>query len=145
MKMPEVIGLLICFTLCACDSVKNTTMHDEATDLAALAMVRVQLGDGVRQGKPELIVATLDDNVVLMGPNAPSVIGLDNVQLWLENTLAEPFPDVTYEVAEVDLAGDWAFERGTYWAGAGKRLLIYRHQPDAGWKIKYIMWSSNSH
>ena len=144
MKAYGVIGTLICLALCACEPAKESMISDESVDLAAIAAVREQLRDGVRRANPELIAGTLDDDVVKMGPNAPSVLGLEEVRLWLEASFTEPRPDATYEVAEVELAGDWAFERGTYWGGAGKRLWIYRRQPDGGWKIRYIMWSSNS-
>ena len=144
MKKYGVMGTLICLALCACEPAKESTLLDESVDLAALTTVREQLRDGVRQGNPELIASALDDDVALMAPDAPSILGLEEARLWLEASFTEPLPDVTYEVAEVELAGDWAFERGTYWGGEGKRLWIYRRQPDGGWKIRYIMFSSNS-
>ena len=144
MKAYGVIGTLVCLALCACEPAKESTTLDESVDLAALTAVREQLRDGVRQANPELIASALDDDVALMAPDAPSVLGLEEARLWLEASFTEPLPDATYEVAEVELAGDWAFERGTYWGGEGKRLWIYRRQPDGGWKIRYIMFSSNS-
>ena len=99
MKKYGVIGTLICLSLCACEPAKEPTMLDESVDLAALTTVREQLRDGVRQGNPELIASALDDDVVLMAPGAPSVLGLEEARRWLEASFTEPLPDATYSVA----------------------------------------------
>jgi ketosteroid isomerase-like protein len=122
----------------------DSAVTSETDDLAAIALVREQLADGVRTGKPDRILGTYDESVVLMSPNEPPVIGLEESRIWLEAAFSEPYPEASYETAEIQISDDWAFERGSYWEGSGKRLWIYRRQPDGGWKISHIMWSSNS-
>ena len=140
----QYIGLFACATICACTMEEDSAISSETDDLAAIALVREQLADGVRTGNPAAILGTYDESVVLMSPNEPPVIGLEKSRIWLEAAFSEPYPDASYETAEVRISGDWAFERGSYWEGSGKRLWIYRRQPDGGWKISHIMWSSNS-
>ena len=138
------LGAVTCAIICACAMEEDDTDYSESDDLAAIALIRQQLADGVREGNPDAILATYDDSVVLMSPNEPPVIGLEESRIWLEAAFSEPYPDATYETAEVHISDDWAFERGSYWEGSGKRLWIYRRQPDGGWKISHIMWNSNS-
>ena len=144
MKSIRYLGLLTCVVACACTAEKSATERSQSDDLAAIALIREQLANGVREGKPDAILATYDESVILMSPNEPPVIGLEESRNWLVEAFSEPYPDATYETAEVHISGDWAFERGSYWEGSGKRLWVYRRQPDGSWKISLIMWSSNS-
>ena len=144
MKAVQYVGLIACAAMCACTMEHDSAVISETEDLAAIALVREQLADGVRTGNPDLILGTYDESVVLMSPNEPPVIGLEESRIWLEAAFSEPYPDASYETAEIQISGDWAFERGSYWEGSGKRIWIYRRQADGGWRISHIMWSSNS-
>ena len=144
MKAIRFFSLVICATVSACTLEEDTTVHSESDDLATIALIREQLADGVREGNPDAILATYDKSVIVMSPNEPLIIGLEESRIWLEAAFSKPYPGATYETAEVHVSDDWAFERGSYWEGSGKRLWIYRRQPDGGWRISHIMWSSNS-
>jgi len=73
----------------------------------------------------DLYISLWDENGINMGPNAPAVVGIEEVQV----------------------AGDWGYARGTYSlsvtpkAGGetafdnGKWLKIFKRQPDGSWKI----------
>ncbi len=144
MKTCGAAAVLICVTLLACMSEEDATSVAESADLAALAQVREHLAEAVRQGDLEGILATFDDSVVVMSPNEPPIIGLERARSWLEPYFSTPRPDATYESAELHVAGDWGFGRGSSWGGSGKRLWIFRRQGDGTWRISHIMWSSNS-
>ncbi len=144
MKVVQYVGFIACAAMCACSTGHDSAVISETEDLAAIALVREQLADGVRSGNPDRILGTYDESVVLMSPNEPPVIGLEESRIWLEAAFSKPYPDASYETAQIQISDDWAFERGSYWEGSGKRLWVYRRQPDGSWKISHIMWSSNS-
>ena len=144
MKSLRILSFLFCATVCACTLDEDRSIRSESDDLAAITLIREQFTDGVRQGNPDSILATLDESIVVMYPNKVPIIGLEEFRIWLEAASIKPKPDATYETAEVHVSDDWAIERGSTWEGTFKRLWIYRRQPDGGWRISHILWSSNS-
>lgn len=119
-----------------------------ASDSIAIVALRQQFQQAVRDGDVEGLVAVLDSAVINMPPNGDPQVGLEQVRRWAEPRFTAPRPDATYEVTESRIAGDWAFERGSYGTQElgtiGKRIWIFRRQPERGWRISHIMWSSNA-
>ena len=88
-----------------------------------------------------------------MPPNEPSVIGKEAITARLQTRLEQFTQKLSSE--EVEVAGDWAFRRGTYTftrtpkAGGqpiqdnGKCLLILQKQPDGSWKTFRAIWNSD--
>lgn len=113
-------------------------------DREAIEKIRLQLQDAMREGNPEGAAAVFADDVVVMRRNRPAYEGIEAGRQWATLDLTQTHPTMSFEIDELELAGDWAIERGTYWQGAGKRIWVYEQQDDDSWRIKYIMWSSNS-
>ena len=113
-------------------------------DREAIGKIRLQLQEAMREGNPEGATAVFADNVVVMSPNRLAYEGIEAARQWATMDLTQTHPTMSFEIDELELAGDWAIERGTYWQGAGKRIWVYQRQDDDSWRIKYIMWSSNS-
>ena len=64
----------------------------------------------------QALAAFYSPDGVLMGANAPAVVGRDAIQQWFEGAMQAP--SLTYrftpEVVEVAASGDLAYDRGTY-------------------------------
>jgi ketosteroid isomerase-like protein len=141
----NTVGKLVLFSFlggCAVHAHVDVGAGDD--DREAIEKVRFELQDAMREGSPEGAVAVFADDVVVMSPNRPAYEGIDAARRWATLDLTQTHPTMSFEIDELELAGDWAIERGTYWQGAGKRVWVYQRQDDDSWKIKYIMWSSNS-
>ena len=136
----NIVGRLVLFSFLSGCAVHA---HGE-NDREAIGKVRIQLQEAMRQGSPEGATAVFADDVVVMSPNRPAYEGIEAARQWATMDLTQTHPTMSFEIDALELAGDWAIERGTYWQGAGKRIWVYQRQEDNSWKIKYIMWSSNS-
>ena len=139
------VGKLVLFSFlggCAVHAHVDVGTGDD--DREAIGKVRLQLQEAMRQGDPEGATAVFADDVVVMSPNRPAYEGIEAARQWATLDLTQTHPTMSFEIDELELAEDWAIERGTYWQGAGKRIWVYQRQDDDGWRIKYLMWSSNS-
>lgn len=95
------------------------------------------------------------DDVISMPPNQPPRIGKSAVRSMWTDVLSDFAVEASVTVEEVEVTGEWAYERGTYnlklkpQAGGapiedvGKYLDILRRQPDRSWKYSRVSWSSN--
>jgi len=141
----SVVGKLVLFSFlggCAVHAHVDVGAGDD--DREAIEKVRLQLQEAMREGNPEGATAVFADDVVVMSPNRPAYEGIEAASQWAIMDLTQTHPTMSFEVDELELAGDWAIERGTFWQGAGKRIWVYQRQKDDNWRIKYMMWSSNS-
>jgi uncharacterized protein (TIGR02246 family) len=123
---------------------------------------------GIDQLRQEDIRATLsgdahqlanlwDEDGVLMAPQAPTLIGKKAIEQELqkdkeENPESKP---VAYKPqwADLQMAGDWAFEYGSFEARTqdnaqkqptsfqGRFLRVMKRQSDGSWKFSRIMWN----
>jgi ketosteroid isomerase-like protein len=96
-----------------------------------------------------------ENDVISMPPNQPPLIGKWAVRDMWESLLENYSIDASVQVKEVEIAGDWAYERGTYRMtltpkvggelikDEGKYLDILRKQADGSWKYARVSWSSN--
>ena len=90
-----------------------------------------------------------------MEPNQPALIGKEAIRSFFQTHFDQFATKGTDEPVEVEVAGDWAFVRGTYTitqtpkAGgepiedSGKWLAIYKRQPDGSWKCYCDIWNSD--
>jgi uncharacterized protein (TIGR02246 family) len=146
---PVVVVLVIC----AC-----TPNHKPSTSTAADSLAIVQLREGfstaINRGDIEGVLSTVDSSLVAMPPNGDELSGLEGLRSFLEPSFEQFRWEATYPSAELQVAGDWAFDRGSYQLtlipregdGArrrteGKRLWILRRKADGNWRISHIMFS----
>lgn len=95
------------------------------------------------------------DDVISLPPNQPALVGRAAVQAMWEETLTDFAIEVSVNVEEVEVAGGWAFERGTFnmklspraggepIADTGKYLDVLRQQADGSWKYARVSWNSS--
>ena len=125
-------------------------------DVEAINNVREAHIAALNDGDVDAWVAAFTDGGVQMPPNAPANLGSESIRAWSQTFLAPFRAAFTLVVDEVRVAGDWAFERGTYTinltpkAGGepmqdiGKYITIYERQPGGTWSIARDIWNSNN-
>ena len=107
------------------------------------------------RGDLDSLMSAYADDVISLPPNQPALVGKAAVQTMWEQTLTDFAIQVSVNVEEVEVAGSWAFERGTFKmklspraGGApiedtGKYLDVLRQQADGSWKYSRVSWNSS--
>lgn len=138
------IAILGSILLSACAVHAHVDIGNEDGDRAAIDALRQQFLTAMVEGVPEDALAVFTEDVIVMAPDLPAYEGIAAATEWANAMLLQKHPNMSFEIDEVELAGDWAVERGTHWRGAGKRLWVYRRDNDGNWRIRYMMWSDNA-
>ena len=96
------------------------------------------------------------NDAVLMPPNQAAVTGNQAIESWFQTTFDQFTIEFTLAPDEVEVVGDWAFDRGTYMIALtpkadgepmedrGKYIVILRRQADGSWKITRDIWNSDN-
>jgi uncharacterized protein (TIGR02246 family) len=125
-------------------------------DVEALDHVREAHIAALNDGDVNAWVGAFTADGVQMPPNAPANLGRETIRTWSQAFLAPFRAAFALAVDEVQVAGDWAFERGTYTitlthkAGGepmqdiGKYITIYERQPSGAWGMARDIWNSNN-
>ena len=104
-------------------------------------------------GDVDLYMSLWDDKAVQMAPDAPAVIGKEQIRAGMEAFFSAFDVELPIVVEEAVIAGDWMFARLSYResmtpkeGGAtstydGKDLSIYQKQADGSWKLRIDCFS----
>ena len=135
------------------------SQQDQSTHQAvveALDQVRESHIAALNDGDVNAWVGAFTADGVQMPPNAPANLGRESIRAWSQAFLAPFRVQFALAVDEVQVAGDWAFERGTYTisltpkAGGepiqdiGKYITIYERQTSGAWGMGRDIWNSNN-
>jgi uncharacterized protein (TIGR02246 family) len=137
---PVLIVLLILF---GCINPPET----EDADLSSLYEFLSHAGEAVNKGDVEAEVNRFTPDGIYMWPGAPSIEGHDALRKWFEKRFSQVEVELENETLELEVMGDWAFERGRSVAKIrrktgdsvrtvrGKYLNILRRQADGTWRV----------
>ena len=125
-------------------------------DLLAIERVREAHVAALNQGNGDAWAGVFSEDAVQMPPNAPANVGRAMIRAR-SHAFMDPFhAEFALEVDEVQLAGDWAFERGAYrihvrpkaggegFQDAGKYITIYQKQANGAWLMARDIWNSDN-
>lgn len=124
-------------------------------DRADIAAVRAQFEAAENASDIAQVRASLASDIVLMAPNAPAAVGIDSAAARLQRTFDAGRLEIHYTSEEIEVFGDWGFDRGTYRytmtpkSGAepssqtGKYLWISQRQADGSWKLSRVTWNGS--
>ena len=141
----------------ACGSSNRTSSVSNTADSLAIVQLREQFSAAVNSGDIEGLVATVDSSLVVMPPDGDELLGPEGLRSFLGPSFEQFRWEATYPSVELNVAGDWAFNRGSYQLtlvpregdggpirSEGKRLWILRRQADGSWRISHIMFSQRA-
>jgi uncharacterized protein (TIGR02246 family) len=124
-------------------------------DLRAIDRTREAHIAALNQGSVDAFAAIFSEDAVQMPPNAPANAGRAKIRAWIQAFVGAFRIEFALNVQEVQVAGDWAFERGGYrihlrpkagggaFQETGKYITIYQKQADGAWLAARDIWNSN--
>jgi uncharacterized protein (TIGR02246 family) len=129
---------------------------DPAKDKSAIDTTRETYAAAWRTGNAADVAGLYADDALVLYPNQPPVVGKAAIRTYFDRFFGD-FTQNEFELtsAEIQIAGSWAFDRGTYrWKGTpkaggpavedhGKFLVILQRQPDGSWKVARDMDNSD--
>ena len=105
-------------------------------DVEAINSVREALVAADNDSDLDALIAVFTDDVVFMLADEPTLTGKEALRSWY-------FVGPGYEMSsdEVVVAGDWAFDRGSWSAhdDRGRYIVILQRQPDGSWKYSRVV------
>jgi uncharacterized protein (TIGR02246 family) len=124
----------------------------EASDLAALARLRDLMNEADNGADAEAFAALLAEDVVIMAPGMPPLVGRDTCLTFVQEVFASyPKRHIEETVDEVEVSGDIAFDRASFVQvvddpelgrpvrECGMCLRVYRRSEE-GWKAARVIW-----
>ncbi len=128
---------------------------DSQAVTAAVNAISTRYSSTLNAGDLDSWLALWTDDGIQLPPGEPPVVGKDQIRARNKGVLDKFTVNLSVTNAEVGVAGDWAFDRGTYTATLtpkgggralpidGKYLTILKRQPDGSWKIHRDIFNSN--
>ena len=122
---------------------------------AAVNAIWTRYSSSLNAGDLDSWLSLWTDDGVQLPPGEPPVVGKDQIRARNKAVLDKFTFNISITNAEVGVAGDWAFARGTYTATltpkeggraipiSGKYMTILKRQPDGSWKIHRDIFNSN--
>ena len=127
--------------------------QDEA-EIAKILATRDAWIAGVKAQDLDRLMNLLTDDIVMMHPNRPAVVGKAANRADLVAAFTKFRVDQTAESDETVVAGEWAFDRarvattltpisGEAVTFHSKSITLLRRQPDGSWKIARTIGNSD--
>jgi len=138
--------------------VAGCSSQDEANleaDTAAIIDLKNQYRSSQNAGDLDRFMSLWTEDGILMPPNRPPVIGKDQIRVIAKGHFDKFTIDMDGTEAEVEVAGGWAFTRGTYTVTLtpeeggqpvfidGKYIDILERQSDGSWMMHRTIFNSN--
>ena len=145
-------GLVACLTDCA---VAQSTTDTTAADLAAITEFNQRYLQAINDGDIAALSALTTEEHIMLAPNRPPLIGKEANDNANRRGFEQFNIDETWTPVETEIAGDWAWQRGTFQVIAtpkvggvsrnvtGNFLRIYRRQADGSWRMIRDMFNSD--
>lgn len=155
-KLFHLLPLLLLGVACQSAETESAGTTSTAADVEALTELVGQYDAAVNSGNLDGLMALFADDAVEMPPDEPVVIGKDAIRLRGEPNFAEYNDHVSSTVEDIQVSGDWAFQRMAYTESrtpkeggdtttvVGKWVLISQRQADGSWLIDTEIWNSDA-
>lgn len=148
------VAASVAFAACSGGS---TPRHDRATDEAEIHKMLDSIAASFKTGDMNSVLSIYADDVLVLGIDEPDVSGKEAWSKVLADQPKDVTIDVRMDTKELEIAGDLAYERGTYTAeisskatGAllrtvtNRHIHIFKRQADGHWKAWRLMENATS-
>jgi ketosteroid isomerase-like protein len=140
---------------------RSRSSADPQTTLAAVSRAHEAYVAAINSNKTDRWLASLTDDVELLVPNRPAIVGKAAVGAWTATYLQEVTTHWTKPVQGFIVSGEWAFGRYAYTASdsvvihdpetegggtandSGWGLIVYHHDADGAWRVARDAWASD--
>jgi uncharacterized protein (TIGR02246 family) len=143
------------FVGCATKPVTATHGSDQGkADESAIRRLLTETEQQINRGDLSFVNVFAQDAVII-APAAPDVVGFDGIRSLYTSVMQQNSMTVHFSTEEIAVAGDLAYEHGTYTLRISdkhtgkvmqdvknKHIHILKRQPDGGWKTWRMMVSS---
>ena len=131
-------------------------MTSTQADVDAIAALWDQYEAAVESGDVDAVLAIHSGDSVRMPPNESTIVGKEGIRSWYQKAFDQSTLELEISQKEIQILGDWAFERGTYAvtftpkeegepaSENGKWVIISQKQPDGSWKRARAIWNSDN-
>jgi ketosteroid isomerase-like protein len=125
------------------------------TDIEAINKVRDDLVESFNAGDADGVIACLADDAIGMPPDVPAKVGKEVYGAFIRELIDMYDVQETITVLEIEIAGDWAYDRGTWVATivskadgtqnerGGDYLWILRKSADGAWRPTRLIWNND--
>lgn len=127
-----------------------------AEDLAAIADFNRRYLEAINNEDIDALSRLTTESHMMIAPNRPPIVGKAANDAANGRVFEQFEIDETWTPSETALAGDWAWQRGTFAVTATPRsggeprtttghfLRIYARQPDGSWQMTIDMFNSDA-
>jgi ketosteroid isomerase-like protein len=157
MKTPHLLALAAAELALGACSGRPTPAYDRAADEAEIRGMLDSIAGSFKTGDMDKVLEVYADDVLVLGIDQPDVAGKEAWRKVLSDQPSDVTIDVRMDTDELEIAGDLAYERGTYTAtitskatGAllqsvtNRHIHIFKRQPDGHWKAWRLMENATS-
>jgi ketosteroid isomerase-like protein len=146
-KFALIVFILLALAGLLAGCARTDEEQSRQADIIAIKSFLATAGEAVNNRDVEAEVNRFTEDGIYMWPDAPAIEGHTALREWFSDRFQRVEVTLESETQEIELCGDWAFERGTYVARIepkgddrtewvrGKYINILRRQPDGSWKI----------
>jgi len=140
--------------LVGCTAKPTAAAAGTDADEAAVRQTLVEVERQINQGDLGFVNVFAKDAVII-APSAPDVAGIDAIRAMYSGAMEKTVMNVHFSTEEVTVAGDLAYEHGTYTLKItdkasgqtlqdvkNKHVHILKRQPDGTWKTWRMMVNS---
>jgi len=150
------IGTVAASAAMAACSGGSAPQHDRAADEAEIHALLDGIAGSFKTGDMDRVLGNYADDVLVLGIDQPDVVGKE---AWRKVLADQPkdMIDVRMDTNEIEIAGDLAYERGSYTAKisskasgellqtvTNRHIHIFKRQPDGHWKGWRLMENATS-
>jgi uncharacterized protein (TIGR02246 family) len=117
------------------------------TEIQAIQLIHKKAAVAVKNADVAAYIDLFTEDGVYLWPNVPAIVGRDELKAWFEKRFREYSAEIEKSIEEIEILGDWAFERGGETSKIrnrstnkvqvvkGKFINIFKKQSDGSWKI----------
>jgi ketosteroid isomerase-like protein len=128
---------------------------DSAADKQAIEQNQATFIERGNAGDVDGVMMCCSDDIVMMPPNAPAVVGAVAVRAWFEGFFEQFEANLTTATEDLVVDGDLAYARRSFaWTvtpkaegepihESGKTVLIYKRDAGGTWKAALDIWNSD--
>src|SRR5690348_296624 len=118
MNTPRLVAASVVLgaaALAACSGT-STPPHDRAADEAEIHKLLDSIAGSFKTGNMDQVLSIYADDVLVLGIDEPDVVGKEAWRKVLANQPQDVTINVRMDTKELEIAGDLAYERGSYTA-----------------------------